>query len=476
MNNCGGYQIRGFIRKVQSLNSKQLVLELQPNSELMDELCGFCNVINPQEADQETEKQLKEVRGSFVVKQENNQLIFTLENSKKDNVCRDKKDEMINKAAEQSSKPAANVLQYEVDGKVYALKSTHSKKKTRSQNRQQDEKQSIDAKPTEFLIEDKAYSIAKINTKPFEEAYKISDDEQRAMQRSLELLQVKLMDKCLIPDTIVCGPDTATFLNNMKELAKLAGSNQSSFKCVQCNDELSSYFPYVEHIFKHFATRPYVCAVCQASFQTRAVMRHHLDMHGGKTPFQCEFCGKKFRNSCHMKQHRMRHTGERPHPCPYCDKTFAHKNVLKIHLQSHTGQKPCQCDLCGKLFREPHRLACHLATHYRPSKSLECQTCGKTFKTNGMLKLHTEKRCKGQRTNEKPLENNDYAQHDQMEDEHHQQVTIIEAETLEDGTMVLPVNTYLVEPSSGTTMLVEFAINSSEEETQSQPTQQGSSS
>ena len=121
-------------------------------------------------------------------------------------------------------------------------------------------------------------------------------------------------------------------------------------------------------------------------------------------------------------------TGERPHPCPYCEKTFAHKNVLKIHLQSHTGQKPCQCDLCGKLFREPHRLACHLATHYRPSKSLECPSCGKSFKTNGMLKLHTEKRCKGQKTDKivPTSENASYVDHlegtQQLESSHHQQV------------------------------------------------------
>ena len=208
-------------------------------------------------------------------------------------------------------------------------------------------------------------------------------------------IKVKLMDKCIIPQTIICGPETSIFLQNMKELAKLIGASQPSFKCEQCGEQLSSYFPYIEHVFKHFGTRPYVCATCNSSFQTRGVMRHHLDMHGGKAPFQCEFCGKKFRNSCHMKQHRMRHTGEKPHPCPQCEKSFAHKNVLKIHLQSHTGEKPCCCDLCGKLFREPHRLACHLATHYRANKSVECQHCGKKFKSSGMLNAHTTKRCKG---------------------------------------------------------------------------------
>jgi len=483
MNSCDGYQINGFIRKVESLNSKKLVLELQPNSEILAELCAFCNVSDSQDGNSRNTTHSHEIKGSLLVNSENNHLIFTLESDDKENSQTNLPPSSLSVDEEESTPPVAkadkainhqSTFQYEVDGKVYALKSTFPKRKTSQQNQsfQQTDKHNSFSKPTKFHIEDKSYSVMKINTKPFEEAYRISEEEQQAMHRSLELLQVKLMDKCMIPDRILCGPDTATFLNNMKELAKLAGSNQATFKCVQCNDELSSYFPYVEHIFKHFGTRPYVCAVCQASFQTRAVMRHHLDMHGGKTPFQCEFCGKKFRNSCHMKQHRMRHTGERPHPCPYCEKTFAHKNVLKIHLQSHTGQKPCQCDLCGKLFREPHRLACHLATHYRPSKSLECSSCGKSFKTSGMLKLHTEKRCKGQKTDKNTitLENASYVDNlegtHQLEAGHHQQVTIIEAETLEDGTMVLPVNTYIVEPSGGGTMLVEFAIDSSEQATQ----------
>lgn len=91
------------------------------------------------------------------------------------------------------------------------------------------------------------------------------------------------MEKGIVPDQINCGPDTSTFLQNMRELAKLVTSpGQTSFQCDQCQEELTSYFPYIEHVFKHLGSRPYVCSVCQASFQTRAVMRHHLDMHGNK--------------------------------------------------------------------------------------------------------------------------------------------------------------------------------------------------
>lgn len=95
-----------------------------------------------------------------------------------------------------------------------------------------------------------------------------------------------MKDKSIIPERIEAGPDTATFLRNMKDLAKLVapacspGQTGCSFRCGQCEEEMTSYFTYIEHAFKHLGTRPYVCTLCQSSFATRAVMRHHLDMHG----------------------------------------------------------------------------------------------------------------------------------------------------------------------------------------------------
>lgn len=97
---------------------------------------------------------------------------------------------------------------------------------------------------------------------------------------------MKLKENGVIPEQIICGPDTSTFLQNMRELAKLIAPNgQNILRCEQCDEEMTSYFPFIEHVFKHFGSRPYTCSVCQASFQTRAVMRHHLDMHGLRDVF-----------------------------------------------------------------------------------------------------------------------------------------------------------------------------------------------
>lgn len=84
------------------------------------------------------------------------------------------------------------------------------------------------------------------------------------------------MEQTIIPEYIACGPNTATFLQNMKELARLVAANHSLFKCEQCGEEKSSYFPYIEHAFRHSGIRPYSCTLCDSTFQTRAVTRHHL--------------------------------------------------------------------------------------------------------------------------------------------------------------------------------------------------------
>ncbi|KAI9565558.1 hypothetical protein GHT06_009350 [Daphnia sinensis] len=466
MGNCEGLEILGVLTTTQE--SKQMVLQLKPGIEIPWESCGFCDYKLDSQAD---EQQLREtehshsIKGIFSFIPSKNQWTLTF------SAC-DKEEKHQNATKHATTYEVLKndtdtlhkklQLQYEVDGKVYELQSSYPTKKSRNGETSNifpslNKAVTQPTKAIEFVIENRKFStkssISSI-TPTLEGPVNNIEEERSALEASAELLQVKLIEKCIIPDRIGCGPDTSTFLQNMRELAKLVTpSGQNPFTCDQCGDEMTSYFPYIEHVFKHFGSRPYVCNVCQATFQTRAVMRHHLDMHGGKAPFECEFCGKKFRNSCHMKQHRMRHTGERPHNCPYCEKTFAHKNVLKIHLQVHTGEKPCCCDLCGKLFREPHRLACHLATHYRSSKSLDCSTCGKSFKTSGMLKLHETKRCnnKVQTALERATESLETLQNvtyiENMDESHFldtdHEVTIIEAESLE----VLPVNTYIVEPS-----------------------------
>ena len=87
-------------------------------------------------------------------------------------------------------------LQYEVDGKVFELRSTFSAKKPRnvepSNNNFATSNKTITqpTKAIEFVIENKKYSTSSVNTKPFEEAVGVAEEERSALEASLELLQV----------------------------------------------------------------------------------------------------------------------------------------------------------------------------------------------------------------------------------------------------------------------------------------------
>jgi hypothetical protein len=86
-------------------------------------------------------------------------------------------------------------LQYEVDGKVFELRSTFSPKKPRnveSSNNNFVSPTKTITQPTkaiEFVIENKKYSTSSANTKPFEETIGVGE-ERSALEASLELLQV----------------------------------------------------------------------------------------------------------------------------------------------------------------------------------------------------------------------------------------------------------------------------------------------
>jgi len=200
MNSCSEYQISGFIRKVESLNSKQIVLELQPNSEILTELCAFCNVSNNLDINPKNTTHSHEIKGSLLINSANNHLIFTLGNDDKENSQTNLPHTNVFVDEEKSIPQSVNIdkitnqpsaLQYEVDGKVYALKTTFPKKKSHQTRLfQTNEKLNNLSKPAKLHVEDKTFSVMKINTKPFEEAYRISEEEQQAMHRSLELLQV----------------------------------------------------------------------------------------------------------------------------------------------------------------------------------------------------------------------------------------------------------------------------------------------
>lgn len=59
-----------------------------------------------------------------------------------------------------------------------------------------------------------------------------------------------------------------------------------------------------------------------------------------------------FRQMSTLSQHRAIHSTERPYICEICQKTFNRVSTLISHRKTHTGLKPHRCYLCSKAFHQ----------------------------------------------------------------------------------------------------------------------------
>ncbi len=98
----------------------------------------------------------------------------------------------------------------------------------------------------------------------------------------------------------------------------------------------------------HTGERPYVCSICNASFNVASNLRRHerkkhgLDSAGSETyetnakgRFGCDNCSKDFSSMAMLRQHVLIHTGEKPFACNYCPKAFNVKSNWRRHERTH---------------------------------------------------------------------------------------------------------------------------------------------
>ena len=204
MGNCEGLEILGVLKTAQE--GKEMVLQLKPSIETPGwEPCGFCDFkldsdrpIDKLQSSKETEHS-HAIQGVFSFIPSKNQWTLTFSNCDKEK----EKHENVGKPTSTCEIVKNDItinrqknlqIQYEVDGKVFELRSTFSQKKSRnveSSNNNFVPPTTTIAQPTkaiEFVIENKKYSTSSANTKPFEETIDVGE-ERSALEASLELLQ-----------------------------------------------------------------------------------------------------------------------------------------------------------------------------------------------------------------------------------------------------------------------------------------------
>lgn len=200
MGSCEGVQVLGLL---QAMQSGKIVLQLKSNSTSPPEMCGLCNTkLDSQYFSSKEMQHSHTVKGVFSFSPTENQWTLTFTESDLNQSCQEISDKSP------SGKPTApNVcqeeksqgsLQYEVDGKVYELKSNIPQRKkpkiSSPKNKQSfliNKPKPVRTKSIEFVIEDQKYSTSSISTKSYENSQDFGGAENPSLEASLQLLQVK---------------------------------------------------------------------------------------------------------------------------------------------------------------------------------------------------------------------------------------------------------------------------------------------
>lgn len=217
MGSCDGFQVEGYLRKASS-GKRQILLELQPTSNLWKELCSFCDDKGQTTTDAHSSSTKHSHKLEGVLAISDNKLTFTLkdceissESTPAEHVQQSKHTlplmhQEISNTAEQPLAQLAGSLQYQVDGKVYELK-TNVLKENLVKPVQLDctnhftstvfsDKPSIPSKSIEFVIENEKFTTTNLTQPPLEVFAEPSSDKSSELEASLTLLQVIVAFNC----------------------------------------------------------------------------------------------------------------------------------------------------------------------------------------------------------------------------------------------------------------------------------------
>ncbi|GLD64628.1 putative transcription factor Ovo-like 1 [Lates japonicus] len=118
------------------------------------------------------------------------------------------------------------------------------------------------------------------------------------------------------------------------------------------------------------STGPFVCQVCQKTFQHQRMLNRHVKCHNETKRHLCTFCSKGFNDTFDLKRHVRTHTGVRPYKCTVCDKAFTQRCSLESHM------------------KKIHGVTLKYAYKERRNKLYVCEECGHTAGTQDELLLH----------------------------------------------------------------------------------------
>ena len=157
---------------------------------------------------------------------------------------------------------------------------------------------------------------------------------------------------------------------NLQTHIKNIHENNRPFKCTfpNCTKAYVCLGKLYVHERTHTGLKPFVCQICQKSFNEKGNLKSHLKFHSEIRPFKCSLCDKRYKTNGHLKDHiDIEHYKIKKFNCQICNKNFGRISALKTHIRKHTEIKRFECQFpgCGKRFTEKRNMENHYARHLK---------------------------------------------------------------------------------------------------------------
>ena len=173
--------------------------------------------------------------------------------------------------------------------------------------------------------------------------------------------------------------------------------------CDLCNEIFTSKDKMKRHKNRHHdGLKTTKCPVCLKLIESGSFSVHSF-VHTGEKPFVCSICQKSFNNPGSLSRHRRSHSeNENKYPCNICGKLFPSKINLTMHTKCHLGSKTEKnklkkekkvprefCAICQKAFKS---LKGHTISFHSTEQNFDCGQCSKSYKSATVLKDHTKRK------------------------------------------------------------------------------------
>ncbi|XP_044727707.1 zinc finger protein 260-like [Chrysoperla carnea] len=219
----------------------------------------------------------------------------------------------------------------------------------------------------------------------------VKSESKRKTKKSKKVRKAKELKNRTIDFHEICTTSIDNLLKSMRVLP---------FKCFQCNLELPSDRQLQDHWKSQHEDMKleYVCAECNALFDTVAEYEVHYNEHDvvknpKKYRYICRYCGKKFIYKKDFTQHEDAHLGIKRHCCTECDRQFREKKSLVTHLRVVHNKEQVEelkCNQCDKVCQNKALLKRHLRTHIpmEEKQQFQCDICQRKFVSEENLNAH----------------------------------------------------------------------------------------